>query len=569
MPWLPPSSVKTSVPEENIPANCYPACPIIDIDCRICGFQPSPGSFRVVSVPSQLSVVSPALRDDPEVPPLEPPSSARALRSFLWPRRKGVFVAGLLFTGHQIGEAMVPISIGLVIDLAVRRSSATQLLLWLGVLALVFVMLSFCFRGGARVSVVNEQGIAHDLRMRLLGRELHGKPSGRTAGQMLSIASSDSQRVGDFAGVVSFGVAAVAVILFAGWQLLTVSWLLAVVVLAGAPLLLLLVSLLAKAFERHSSAEQEAAAGTASMATDYLKGLRTLKALGATGAAEERYREQSQSARLHSTRAAGSLAALNGLTVFINGLYLIVIALIGGQLAISGAMSIGALITALGLAQLLLGPLQALASMGSMTAQARASALRISTALQGADEAPTTGAEPAAAEPEFAQPEFARPEPGLLTAVLCADPALAETFAADFAHRCGSEVLIDQHRTVLFNGTLAENIALGAADERRVADAVAAACLDDLLAALPDGLESGIGDDGEWLSGGQRQRVGLARALAADPRVLILQDPTSAVDSVTESDIARRLRAFRAGQTTVVITESPALISVCDRVLQL
>ena len=102
--------------------------------------------------------------------PIERPSSAKALRSFLRPRGKGVLVAALLFTGHQIGEAMVPISIGLVIDLAVRRSSVGDLVLWLGVLALVFVGLSFCFRSGARVSIVNEQGIAHDLRMRLLNR---------------------------------------------------------------------------------------------------------------------------------------------------------------------------------------------------------------------------------------------------------------------------------------------------------------------------------------------------------------------------------------------------------------
>lgn len=497
--------------------------------------------------------------------PAERPSSAKALRGFLRPRGKGVLVAALLFTGHQIGEAMVPISIGLVIDLAVRRSSVGDLVLWLGVLALVFVGLSFCFRGGARVSIVNEQGIAHDLRMRLLNRELQGKGSGRTAGQMLSIASSDAQRVGDFAGVVSFGVAAVAVIGFASWQLLTVSWLLALVILLGAPLLLLLVGLLAKAFERHSSSEQEAAARTASMATDYLKGLRTLKALGATEAAGSRYREQSQTARLHSTRAAGSLAALSGLTVFINGLYLLVIALIGGQLALSGAMSIGALITALGLAQLLLGPLQTLARTSSMTAQARASALRISDALLDggiADAVP----DPADAAPESG---FPRPEPGLLTAVLCPDPRRAAAFVADFGARSGPGTLVDQHHTVLFNGSLAENVALAAAGSRQLAEAVEAACLGDLLEALPEGLESGIGDDGEWLSGGQRQRVGLARALAADARVLVLQDPTSAVDSVTEGDIARRLRAMRAGKTTVLITESPALVNVCDRVVQL
>jgi putative ABC transport system ATP-binding protein len=71
------------------------------------------------------------------------------------------------------------------------------------------------------------------------------------------------------------------------------------------------------------------------------------------------------------------------------------------------------------------------------------------------------------------------------------------------------------------------------------------------------------------LSGGQRQRVALARALAADPAVLVVHDPTTAVDSVTEARIAQEIRAVRRGRTTIVLTTSPALLAETDRVVLL
>lgn len=436
------------------------------------------------------------------------------------------------------------------------------LIFWLAVVGLVFLFLSLSYRFGARRSIINKQGIAHDLRIQLLSRELQGKNRGthKTAGELLSIASSDTHRVGDFAGTVSFGMAAIAIIVFAAWRLFTTSWLLALVVLLGAPLLLALVSLLSRKFEGHSAQEQEAAAVTASLATDYLKGLRTLKALGAVQNASVRYQDQSQIAKSYAVRAAGSLSVLSGLTVFINGIYLAAIALIGGNLAIAGQMSIGDLVAGLGLAQLLLGPLQALSSTGSLAGQARASAARISAVLDAKVPAqPQRGAKQRHHSSEIIG----------LVGVSVATPTASTDFVESLRHEFGSAILIDAHHTVLFNGTLRQNVALAAGAKDHVAAAIAAAALADVIESLPEGLDSGIGDDGQWLSGGQRQRVGLARALAANPEILVLQDPTSAVDSVTEADIAQGIKTMRSGQTTVLMTDSPALLAVCDRVIRL
>ncbi|WP_344056701.1 ABC transporter ATP-binding protein, partial [Sphaerisporangium rubeum] len=89
---------------------------------------------------------------------------------------------------------------------------------------------------------------------------------------------------------------------------------------------------------------------------------------------------------------------------------------------------------------------------------------------------------------------------------------------------------------------------------------------DEVARTVPHGLATAVGEQGRSLSGGQRQRVALARALAADRPVLVLHDPTTAVDAVTEARVAAGLRAFRRGRTTIVVTTSPALLAATDRV---
>lgn len=113
------------------------------------------------------------------------------------------------------------------------------------------------------------------------------------------------------------------------------------------------------------------------------------------------------------------------------------------------------------------------------------------------------------------------------------------------------------------------NVDLGRVTPERANAALTAAGCDELIDGLPDGASTEVGEEGSALSGGQRQRVALARALAAETPVLVLHDPTTAVDSVTEAEIALRLKDFRARRTTVVITDSPAFRAVADRVVEL
>ncbi|MGH8904296.1 MAG: ATP-binding cassette domain-containing protein, partial [Egibacteraceae bacterium] len=130
---------------------------------------------------------------------------------------------------------------------------------------------------------------------------------------------------------------------------------------------------------------------------------------------------------------------------------------------------------------------------------------------------------------------------------------------------CRRAVLVAAHDADLFEGTLTENVAAAATGE--VTRALAAAAADEVAQTLPHGVDTALTERGRSLSGGQRQRVALARALAADPAVLVLHDPTTAVDTATEHRIAAKLRDLRAGRTTIVVTTSPGLLAVADRVV--
>ncbi len=129
-------------------------------------------------------------------------------------------------------------------------------------------------------------------------------------------------------------------------------------------------------------------------------------------------------------------------------------------------------------------------------------------------------------------------------------------------------ILVADNDARLFAGPLRADLDPdGAVAPGELARAVTAAAAHDILDALPDGLDSEVAERGRSFSGGQQQRLRLVRALLADPEILVLVEPTSAVDAHTEARIAARLRAARAGRATVVCSTSPLLLDRADRVI--
>ncbi|SEO76526.1 ABC transporter ATP-binding protein [Amycolatopsis saalfeldensis] len=524
------------------------------------------------------------------------------LRSAVAGQRRPVVLASVLAATHQGGEALVPVVIGVVIDRAVADSSVLTLLLWLGVLGVVFLVLSSSYRFGARAAERASELAAQDLRLRISRRVLHprgGTETGALAGELASIGTSDARRVGMVDAMLPFGFAALSGLVVSAIALLRMSVPLGLLVLLGTPPLLFLAHLIGKPLERRSEVEQERAAHASGVATDLVAGLRVLKGIGAEPAAVARYRRTSQDSLLATVKAARAQAWHNGALLALTGIFIALVALVGGNLAADGEITVGDLVAAVGLAQFLQAPFSIFAMVNGQLAQGRASAARVAAVLNAPLAVP--GGDAALPSPAGGRVELSgvthgklrgldlAVPPGQLLGVVTTDPATATDLldclgrftdpaagtvrvdATDLStvdpDRVREVVLVAAHDADLFEGTLEENVRAGATG--RSEGVLSAAAADEVASTLPAGTATAVTERGRSLSGGQRQRVALARALAKDAPVLVLHDPTTAVDTVTEARIADGVARLRRGRTTIVVTTSPALLAATDRVVLL
>ncbi|MFJ6900848.1 ABC transporter ATP-binding protein [Streptomyces hokutonensis] len=530
---------------------------------------------------------------------------ARSVRGQL----RRVTLGSALGCVHQLGEALVPVLIGVVIDQAVAGQNAGRLMLWLGVLALMYVTLSWSFRLGAKAGERGAEEAAHTLRLAIVGRVLDargGAEEGRLPGELANVATEDAKRVGAVNMALMSGIWAIAGVAVSAVALLLISVTLGLIVLLGTPVLLWLGHLLSKPLERRSEAEQDRAAHASGVAADLVAGLRVLKGLGAQQAAVERYRRTSRVSLAATLRSARAESWQTGLVLALTGGFIALIALVGGRLALNGSLTLGQLVSAVGLALFLLGPLETFAWVNAELAQGRASAARVAEVL-ATGPAVVDGDEPVA-EPVRGELRVRGVRlggldgvdldlrAGQLTGIAVTDPAGAEALLRCLGRETDPEsgsveldgvpltrldptglraaVLVAAHDAALFEGSLAANVTpeeepQSEESELRTEHAMAAASADEVAESLPYGTATGVGEGGRSLSGGQRQRVLLARALRAGSPVLVVHDPTTAVDTVTEARIAEGLREFRQGRTTIVVTNSPALLAVTDHVILL
>ncbi len=529
---------------------------------------------------------------DPAAPApadLRPPTPARLLLGVLTTRgrRRHVVLGTLGLMGHQVAEMLVPVVIGVTIDRAVLPGDVRALGLWLGVLVVLFVALTLSWRLGLTGTTRAYLGAEHDLRQRVVARVLdeHGGPA-RTPGATLSLATSDATRVAGTAWLLAGQLAAVAAIGTAAVALVAVSPPLALALGVGVPLAVWLMHRLAAPLQQRSEREQNRAADTAGLAADLVAGLRVLHGLGASGTAARRYRRTSQDllgARVGAARATAWYSAGSELA---SGVLVAVVAAAAGGLALRGTLTVGQLVTVVGVVQTVQTPITETGYLVVSLAQRRASAARLCEALGSpAALAPAVAAAPAApgrltlrvgdADVVVARGEVVGvhadvPGAAELVDVLGARvPAprgavlVDEVPAADLGPRLRDVVHAPPRDAHLFAGPLSAVVGGGAPLDPAL---LGAAVLDDVLDLLPDGAASPVRAGGTDLSGGQRDRVRIARALHRPEPFLVLHEPATAVDSVTEVALAAGLRA-RPDKGVLVVTDSPALLAACDRVV--
>lgn len=550
----------------------------------------------------------------PTTPAPAPATGGALLRRALRRNAPRLGGASALIAVWQVCEAMVPVMIGVVVDRAVATGSWSALALWGGVLCALFATLAFSYRGGAIVGEGALQREGHRLRTEVSGHLLdpRGARADQVPGDLLAVATGDADQAAAVLRQAWFAVAAVVGFAVTAVVLARIDLVLTLVVLVGVPVALLINHLLAGPLTRRSAVRQEALGRATGIATDLVTGLRPLKGIGAEDVALARYRHESHRAAEASVAAARWEGLLYGATQGLSGVVLVVVALVAGSRALDGALSIGELIAVVGLAQFVAEPLQTLAYFVAQLAQSRASADRLVTVLATprlllAGEAAATGPADLALHDVHSgtlRGVDLRAEPGELVAVVAGDPADAAALARLLRGelrpdrgevRLGGTPLTDltlaetrrlllvaDHQVDLFEGTLRSNVDPGGRlDDERLAAVLVASAADEVVAHCAGGLEEPVTVGGTTLSGGQRQRVGLARALAAPAPVLVLHDPTTAVDAATEHRIAAALVAERhpgeqgaaaatsGAPTTLLLTSSPVLLARAHRVVHL
>ena len=517
-------------------------------------------------------------------------SAGAVFRAGLWGRgrraRTVLAVAG--FCGHQLGEVLVPVAVGVVIDQAIAPRDPVALAGGLGFLVLVFGVLIGSWQLGDRLGTrVYAQG-EHALRQGVLTRALHRRTR-RPAGEVLTISSSDAGETAGFFWTVAEQAAAATAVLVACVTLLAIAWPLAVAVLVGTLVQALVVNACSRGLRRRGYEAQRQAARLDAVSTDFASGLRVLGALGGAERATERYVAESATAADAAYRAEKAAAGLTALNLLVSGLAFTGVAMLGGWLALDGAITVGGFVTAMGLAQTIRGPLQSLGHLPAQIAAKHGSATRIAefTDEAGAQTGPPTLRDRVALPPHGDPVARLRVDDrwidiraGQVTGIR-ADPALSMELAHLFGARraaVAGELLVGDvdaaelgadalratifappHDAAVFSGTAAENIASPVLQAH-----LETAAFDEVLERLPDGLDERVGERGLRLSGGQRQRLLLARALHQPHALVVLHEPTTAIDPLTEAQVAAGLAAD--GRAILLLTDRASLLSACHRV---
>ncbi|MFJ8039738.1 ABC transporter ATP-binding protein [Kitasatospora sp. NPDC096147] len=525
-------------------------------------------------------------------------------------RNAGAMVRGTVLMGlYQAGETAFPIALGLIVEHTLARRSLASLTLALVALAAIITTVSLSWRFGMRIIQRANTTEAHRWRVRVAARALQpvAPETGLRSGEVLVIATEDADQTADVVEVVPVLIGSLVAVAITAVALGTAHLGLGALVVVGSAAILAVLSVLSGRIGSSTKEQQARVAQAGAKVADLINGLRPLNGFGGNHAAFLSYRRLSTRARDQAVAVARINGTYAGTALALNAVLAVTVALTAGWLALRGRIGIGELVMAVGLAQFVMEPLTLCSNMPKYLVTARASAERMALVLAAP---PTDGPVPPAGAERLSGPEHPHPGGGVeleglrygalqglglrfpageFTAVLTHRPQEAADLVSvlalhvppdgyDGVVRLGgrplaelpvdsvrARLLVNPHHGEVFAGTLRSNID-PSGTSGTVPEAVRAAMLTDVVALHSRGLDHEVRDRGSNLSGGQRQRLSLARALAADSEVLVLHDPTTAVDAVTEGAIARRLAEHRRGRTTIVITSSPALLDAADRV---
>jgi ATP-binding cassette, subfamily B, bacterial len=537
----------------------------------------------------------------------------RLLRATLAAQKRGITLGSLVGLAWSATKIAVPLLIGAAINQAVDGSGS--LLGWSLAIIAVGLVAGVLSASRRYLAFRESRWTERWLRERLFAhlQALHiGFHDRAQTGQLMSRASNDLQQVQAFVVMIPLTLSNIALVVGVAAVLLAVNPLLGLCALIPLPI----VNVLAKRFSAriHPAvlSVQAESAEVATVVEETVSGVRVVKGFGAEPVQLARFTKEAEDVRTASLRAAGIRRHYLPAIDLMPSVGLVLVLGVGGHLVAQGSLTIGGLVAFNAYVALLVWPLRTIGMTVSWAQRAAAALERVHEVLS---------TEPIVADPPHAKAlpprsagrtggvrfvdvrfgyDPAHPvldgfdlaiEPGSSIALVGATGSGKSTVARLLArfydvdagaieldgidlrrlrlHDLRSAVGIVFEDTLLFHDTVAANIAFADPDapferiERAAALAGAAEFVDD----LPQGYDTLLGERGFSLSGGQRQRIAIARAILADPRVLVLDDATSAVDPSKEHEIRDALATVMAERSTIVIAHRPATIALADRVV--
>ncbi|MFC4015564.1 ABC transporter transmembrane domain-containing protein [Nonomuraea purpurea] len=518
-------------------------------------------------------------------------------------RNAGAMAWGTVLMGmYQAAETAFPIALGLIVEHTMRERSLASLGLSVAALAVIITTVSLSWRFGMRILQKANTTEAHRWRVRVAacGLQPVARDVDLKSGEVLTIATEDADQTADIIEVVPLLISALVAVLITAVALGMASVWLGLLVIVGTVAILSILSVISRRIGSGTREQQARVARAGAKVADLITGLRPLHGFGGNHAAFLSYRKVSTEARSQAVTVAKVNGAYAGAALALNAVLATAVTLAAGWLAFNGRITIGQLVMAVGLAQFIMEPLKLFSEMPKYVMIARASAERMALVLAAPPvmtpgrERPSAGGDLEVDSVRYGslrELKFHVPA-GEFVAIAAYQPGAAADLASILAVNVppgayegvvrvsGQEtrelsieavrerLLVNPYDGEIFAGTLRTNIDPAGAG-RMIPEAVEASMLTDVVALHHEGLDYGVRDRGANLSGGQRQRLSLARALAADADILVLHDPTTAVDAVTEQLIARNVAELRRGRTTIVLTSSPAFLDAADRVLVL
>jgi ATP-binding cassette, subfamily B, bacterial len=462
---------------------------------------------------------------------------------------------------------------------------------------------------GGRLSL----DVQHDLRTELfdsLSRLDGARQDEIRTGQLVGRSISDLNMVQGIMSMVPVTLGNLVLFVVSLGVMVVLSPVLTIVTVTVAPALYMIALASRRRLFPASWDAQQQSGDVVGLVDEAIGGVRVVKGFGQ----EEQEQEQMEaaSAKLFASRLRmiRLTARYNPALTAVPSLGLVGVLALGGWLAIHGSITLGTFLAFSAYLALMSGPVRMLTYMITLGQEARASVIRVFDII---DSRPVISDKPGAidlpadaaglsfddvrfgyvpSEPVLRGLSF-RVEPGETVAVVGASGSGKSTLALllprfydpqDGAVRIGGHDVADVTRdslraaiglvmeeSFLFSDTVRANIAYGrpgATDEEIVAAAQAAQA-HEFIVRLPDGYDTVVGEQGLTLSGGQRQRVALARALVTDPRILVLDDATSAIDPRLEAEIHAALHELMRGRTTLIIAHRRSTLNLADRIVVL